>query len=107
MRLDSVSAASPSGRPEIGGSGSPAPSTARPDGAGWGVPDVDPAGVAETRPTLAGLCRSGMARSVFGASIFTGSSLAAVPAGPVDVGALALSAGGAADALSAPRNRLS
>jgi hypothetical protein len=39
LRLGSMSdPASPSGRPDIGGSGSPAPSTTRPGEAGWDIP---------------------------------------------------------------------
>lgn len=55
--------ASPSGRPDIGGSGSPAPSTTRPSAAGvtevgMGIPDA-----AEAVPTLPERGRSGIAKS--------------------------------------------
>jgi hypothetical protein len=40
MRLDSSEVASPSGRPDIGGSGSPAPSSTRPGDAVGGPPDT-------------------------------------------------------------------
>jgi len=63
--------------------------------------------MAETRPTLADLCRSGIAKSGFGAA-FPASNLGA-PAAPVALGVPALltdGAGGAAVALAAPRNRL-
>jgi hypothetical protein len=58
MRLDSASdAASPSGRPDIGGSGSPAPSTTRPGDAGCGLPggtaDDAVAGLADALPVAA------------------------------------------------------
>jgi len=60
-------AASPSGWPDMGGSGSPTPSTTRPGGAGRGVRDVGIArpGAAETAPTLADLDRSGIGKSDF------------------------------------------
>lgn len=75
MRLDSESeVASPSGRPDMGGSGSPAPSSTRPGDAGCGPPDAAAAALGEAE-VVAGL-PSGE-RSGIG-----GSGAAARPVGP-------------------------
>ena len=57
--------ATPSGRPGIGGSGSPAPSIARAADAGCDLPDAGIArlGAAEAPPSLAELLRSGVGKS--------------------------------------------
>jgi hypothetical protein len=64
--LDSMSeVASPSGRPDMGGSGSPAPSGTRPGDAGGGPPDAaaEAVGGAEVVAGLASRERSGIGRS--------------------------------------------
>ena len=66
MRLDSESeVASPSGRPDMGGSGSPAPSSTRPADAGCGPPDAaaEALGEAEVVAGLPSRERSGIGRS--------------------------------------------
>src|SRR5262249_46820560 len=71
IRLGSTSGVAASGafgRPEIGGSGSPAPITARADAFGWGAPDVaDAAGPAPSLPdrNRSGIAESGLAESGF------------------------------------------
>ena len=65
MRLDSSEVASPSGRPDIGGSGSPAPSSTRPGDAGGGPPEAaaEAPGEAEVAAGLPSRERSGIGRS--------------------------------------------
>src|SRR5215831_8300453 len=65
MRLDSSEVASPSGRPDMGGSGSPAPSGTRPGDAGGGPPDAaaEALGGAEVVAALPSRERSGIGRS--------------------------------------------
>src|SRR4029077_8548497 len=54
MRLGSIyDSATPSGRADIGGSGSPAPSTTRPGDAAWGMPDGGVADLGAAATTLA------------------------------------------------------
>src|SRR5262245_15843788 len=86
MRLDSRSeVASPSGRPDMGGSGSPAPSSTRPGAAGCGPPDAaaEALGGAEVVAALPGPDRSGIG----------GSGADARPVGP-DIAALDAAGGG-------------
>src|SRR5262245_9200690 len=86
MRLDFMSeVASPSGRPDMGGSGSPAPSSARPRAAGCGPPDAaaEALGGAEVVAALPSPDRSGIG----------GSGADARPVGP-DIAALDAGGGG-------------
>src|SRR5262245_2932706 len=66
MRLDSSEVASPSGRPDMGGSGSPAPSRTRPGDAGGGPPDAAAEALGGVEVVAAALPsgeRSGIGRS--------------------------------------------
>src|SRR5689334_4774843 len=75
MRLGSkcagpmTEAESPSGRPEIGGSGAPAPSTTRAAGGGGTAVAVAGPSASETVATLPDLDRSVIAESGLGASL--------------------------------------
>jgi hypothetical protein len=93
MRLGSIyDSATPSGRADIGGSGSPAPSTTRPGDAAWGMPDGGVADRGAAATTLADVDRPGSGKSpgpAVGAAASPSMAFLAVPAAGAFAGIVA------------------